>query len=36
VLQPGQQAAAPSGIGSIAQQQLPQLRFRIDGARIAE
>ncbi len=36
VLKPGEQVAAASGIGNISQQQLPYLRFRIDGARIAE
>jgi hypothetical protein len=36
VLKPGEQVAAYSGIGSISQQQLPYLRFKIDGARIAE
>lgn len=36
VVQPGQQAAAQTGIGSIAQAQLPYLRFRVDGARVAE
>ena len=36
VLKPGEQVAAASGIGSIPQQQLPYLRFKIDGARIAE
>ncbi|MGH8239553.1 MAG: M48 family metalloprotease, partial [Steroidobacteraceae bacterium] len=36
VLKPGEQVAAASGIGNISQQQLPYLRFRVDGARIAE
>src|SRR4029079_3349710 len=36
VLKPGEQVASGSGIGSIPQAQLPYLRFRIDGARIAE
>jgi beta-barrel assembly-enhancing protease len=36
VLKPGEQVAAGSGIGSISQQELPYLRFRVDGARIAE
>lgn len=36
VLKPGEQVAAASGIGNIQQQQLPYLRFRVDGARIAE
>ena len=36
VLKPGEQVAAASGIGSISQEQLQYLRFRIDGARVAE
>jgi beta-barrel assembly-enhancing protease len=36
VVQPGQQAAAQTGIGSVAQAQLPYLRFRIDDAKVAE
>jgi predicted Zn-dependent protease len=36
VLKPGEQVAAATGIGSIPQQQLPYVRFRVDGARIAE
>jgi len=36
VLQPGQQTAAQSGIGSVAQAQLPHLRFRVDNAKVAE
>jgi hypothetical protein len=36
VLKPGEQVAAYSGIDSISQQQLPYLRFKVDGARIAE
>jgi beta-barrel assembly-enhancing protease len=36
VLKPGEQVAASSGIGNISQQQLPYLRFRVDGARIVE
>ena len=36
VLKPGEQVAAAAGIGNISQQQLPYLRFRVDGARIAE
>ena len=35
-VQPGQQAAAQTGIDGIAQAQLPYLRFRVDGARVAE
>jgi hypothetical protein len=36
VLKPGEQVAAGSGLGNIAQAQLPYLRFKVDGARIAE
>lgn len=36
VVQPGQQAAAPTGIANVAQAQLPYLRFRIDDAKVAE
>lgn len=36
VVQPGQQAAAQTGIGGLAQNQLPYLRFRVDGAKVAE
>ena len=36
VLKPGEQVAAASGVGNISQQQLSNLRFRVDGARIAE
>lgn len=36
VIQPGQQAAAQTGIGSVSQAQLPYLKFRVDGARVAE
>jgi predicted Zn-dependent protease len=36
VVQPGQQAAAQTGIGNVAQAQLPYLRFRVDGAKVAE
>lgn len=35
-VQPGQQAAAQTGISSIAEAQLPYLRFRVDGAKVAE
>ncbi len=35
-LKPGEQIAAHSGIRSISQQELPYLRFRIDGAQIAD
>jgi predicted Zn-dependent protease len=36
VLKPGEQVATYSGIASLSQQQLPNLRFKVDGARIAE
>jgi hypothetical protein len=36
VVQPGQQAAAQTGIADVAQEQLPYLRFRVDGAKVAE
>ena len=36
VLKSGEQVAAYSGIGSIKQEQLAYLRFKVDGARIAE
>ena len=36
VVQPGQQVAAPSGVGNLPQEQLPALRFRIDAAKVAE
>jgi predicted Zn-dependent protease len=36
VVQPGEQAAAQTGIGNVAQAQLPYLRFRVDGAKVAE
>jgi predicted Zn-dependent protease len=36
VLKPGEQVAAGSGVGNIPQAQLQYLRFRVDGARIAE
>jgi hypothetical protein len=36
VLKPGEQVAAGSGIASISQEQLQYLRFKVDGARIAE
>jgi predicted Zn-dependent protease len=35
-LKPGEQASAFSGISGVPQEQLPYLKFRIDGARIAE
>jgi predicted Zn-dependent protease len=35
VLKPGEQAAAASGIGSITQEQMQALRFRVDGAKVA-
>lgn len=36
VLKPGEQVAAASGIGNLSQDQLQNLRFKVDGARIAE
>jgi predicted Zn-dependent protease len=36
VVQPGQQAVAQTGIANVAQEQLPYLRFRVDGAKVAE
>jgi hypothetical protein len=36
VVQPGQQAAAQTGIDNVAQAQLPYLRFRVDDAKVAE
>ena len=36
VVKPGEQAAAPSGIANLTQEQLQALRFRVDGAKIAE
>jgi hypothetical protein len=36
VVQPGQQAAQQTGIGGLAQEQLQYLRFRVDGAKVAE
>jgi beta-barrel assembly-enhancing protease len=36
VLQSGEQSAVHSGISGIAQAQVPYLRFRVDGARVAE
>jgi len=35
-LKSGEQTAAPSGITNLSQAQLQALRFRVDGARIAE
>jgi hypothetical protein len=36
VLKPGEQVAAASGIGNLSQEQLQALKFRVDGARLAE
>ena len=36
VVKPGEQAATPSGITSLSQEQLQALRIRVDGAKIAE
>lgn len=35
-LKSGEQAAAPSGITSISQTELPYLRFRVDGAQVTQ
>jgi beta-barrel assembly-enhancing protease len=35
-VQPGQQATQQTGIGNLAQEQLQYLRFRVDGAKVAE
>ncbi len=35
-LAPGAQTAVPAGVGSIAREQLPYVRFHVDGARVAE
>jgi predicted Zn-dependent protease len=35
-LKPGEQVAAYSGISGVSQQQLQYLRFKVDGARLAE
>jgi beta-barrel assembly-enhancing protease len=36
VLKPGEQVAAAAGVGNLSQQQLQNLRFKVDGARVAE
>jgi beta-barrel assembly-enhancing protease len=36
VVQPGEQAAAQTGVTNVAESQLPYLRFRVDGATVAE
>ncbi|HEY5808769.1 MAG TPA: M48 family metalloprotease [Povalibacter sp.] len=36
IVKPGEQTAAPSGIENLPQEQLQALRFRVDGAKIAE
>ncbi|HVF15622.1 MAG TPA: M48 family metalloprotease [Steroidobacteraceae bacterium] len=35
-LKAGEQIAADAGLGALTQEQLPYLRFRVDGARVAE
>lgn len=35
-LKAGEQVAADAGLGALTQEQLPYLRFRVDGARVAE
>jgi predicted Zn-dependent protease len=36
VVKPGEQAAAPSGLANLSQEQLQALRIRVDGAKVAE
>lgn len=36
VVQPGEQVAAQTGVANVAQEQLQYLRFRVDGAKVAE
>jgi beta-barrel assembly-enhancing protease len=36
VVKPGEQAAAPTGLANIPAEQLQALRFRVDGAKVAE
>lgn len=36
VLKSGEQVAADAGLSGLTQQQLPAVRFRVDGARVAE
>lgn len=36
VVKPGEQAATSSGLANLSQQQLQALRFRVDGAKVAE
>ena len=36
VVKPGEQGAAPSGIGNLSQEQMQALRFRVDAAKLAE
>jgi beta-barrel assembly-enhancing protease len=36
VLKPGEQLAVDAGIGVLAQEQLPAIRFRVDRARAVE
>jgi predicted Zn-dependent protease len=35
-VKPGEQATAAAGLGNLSQQQLQALRFRVDGARLAQ
>jgi hypothetical protein len=35
-LQPGAQATADAGLGSLTAEQLQALRFRVDGAQVAQ
>ncbi len=36
VVKPGEQAAAPTGLANIPPEQIQALRFRVDGAKVAE
>ncbi len=36
VVKPGEQAAAATGLGNLPQEQLQALRFRVDGAKMAQ
>ena len=36
VVKPGEQAAAATGLANLTQEQMQALRFRVDGAKIAE
>jgi len=36
VLNPNQRIAGDAGVGAVPPQQLSQVRFRVDGARVAK